>query len=32
LKDICQPEALGEKARLARLAAGLYAVDDPEIS
>jgi CRISPR-associated exonuclease Cas4 len=32
LKDICQPEALGEKARLARLAAGLYAVDEPEVS
>jgi CRISPR-associated exonuclease Cas4 len=27
LKDICQPEALGEKARLARLAAGLYELD-----
>ncbi len=32
LKDICQPEALSEKARLARLAAGLYGVDDPEVS
>ena len=32
LKDICQPEALGGKARLARLAAGLYAGDDPEVS
>ncbi len=32
LKDICQPEALGGKARLARLAAGLYAVDDTEVS
>ena len=32
LKDICQPEALSEKARLAYLVAGLYAVDDPEFS
>ncbi len=32
LKDICQPEALGEKVRLAQLAAGLYSVDDMEIS
>lgn len=32
LKDICQPEALADHARLARLAAGLYAVDDAEIS
>ena len=32
LKDICQPEALSEKARLAHLAAGLFAVDDPEVS
>jgi CRISPR-associated exonuclease Cas4 len=32
LKDICQPEALSEKARLAHLAAGLYVVDGPEFS
>ncbi len=32
LKEICQPEALAERNRLARLAAGLYAVDEAEIS
>lgn len=32
LKDICQPEALGDRTRLARLAAGLYAPDDAEVS
>ncbi|MEW5786965.1 MAG: CRISPR-associated protein Cas4 [Pseudomonadota bacterium] len=32
LRDICQPEALGGKARWARLAAGLYAEDEPELS
>lgn len=32
LKDICQPEALGEKSRQARMAAKLYIVDDAEVS
>lgn len=31
LKEICQPEALAEKARLARLAAALYGVDEDEV-
>lgn len=31
LKEICQPEALGEKRRLADLAAGLYELGDDEI-
>lgn len=30
LKEICQPEALAEKARLARLAAGLYGVNEDD--
>lgn len=32
LKDICQPEALGEKSRQARMAAKLYIADDAEVS
>jgi CRISPR-associated exonuclease Cas4 len=32
LKDICQPEALGDQAKLAQLAAGLYAPDEEGIS
>ena len=32
LKEICQPEALAERNRLARLVAGLYDVDEAEIS
>jgi len=32
LKEICQPEALAERNRLARLVAGLYDVDETEIS
>jgi len=32
LKELCQPEAMGEKARQALLAAGLYVADDVEVS
>jgi CRISPR-associated exonuclease Cas4 len=32
LKEICQPEALAGRNRLARLAAGLYEVDEAELS
>jgi CRISPR-associated exonuclease Cas4 len=32
LKDICQPEAVGEKSRQARMAAKLYISDDAEVS
>lgn len=32
LKDICQPQALGEKARLARLTTGLYEPDEREFT
>jgi CRISPR-associated exonuclease Cas4 len=32
LKDICQPEALCDRAKLAQLAAGLYAPDEEGIS
>lgn len=32
LKEICQPEALTGKARWERLAAGLYVIDDAEVS
>lgn len=32
LKDLCQPEALGEKSRQARMAAKLYIAEDAEVS
>ena len=32
LKEICQPEAMAERSRLAQLVAGLYDVDAAEIS
>jgi CRISPR-associated exonuclease Cas4 len=32
LKEICQPEAMAERSRLAQLVAGLYDVDEAEIS
>ena len=32
LKEICQPEALAERNRLAQLVAGLYDVDEAELS
>lgn len=32
LKDLCQPEAVGEKSRQAQMAAKLYIADDAEVS